>query len=558
MAQLQSRREFLVTGGMTLAGVMVKPAFAVEGPHYDFLFKNAQVLDGSGRPARKADIAVKGDTIAAIDAIPSEQARNAIDVAGLHISPGFIDIHSHSDLTILSHPTADNCVFQGITTEVTGNCGYSAAPVSKKAADREILEKRFGFVPQWDTVSSYFDAVEKLKISVNHAFLIGHGTLRSNIIGSIDRKMTPAELKTTARAVEEGMDQGAFGLSTGLEYAPGIYAPIEEIVELARLVSRRKGLYASHIRNEVDGVLAAIEEAIHIGREAGVRVQVSHLKAIGRPNWWRQKAALDIIEKARAGGVDVMADAYPYTAYATSLTLFLEPWAREGGSDDIKARLKNPKKRERIRSEAHRRVQNDPGGYDLAMILNVDSEIHQTVVGKNLIEIAEMWQVEPVDALLKLLEETGGIGGFIGHGMSPENVEMVLSHPLVMIGSDGASMPLPEAGSPCQAHPRCFGTYPKVLGHYTRERKIMDLPTAVKKMTTMPAARLGLRDRGRIARGMKADLVVFDAATVLDKATFENPCQYSVGIKYVMVNGQLVVENEKHTGRKPGGMLRRV
>jgi N-acyl-D-amino-acid deacylase len=414
-----------------------------------------------------------------------------------------------------------------------------------------------GIKPGWTDVASYFSRLERTGISVNHALLLGQGRLRKNAIGLVDRKLTANELKNVLRAVEEGMDCGAFGVSTGLEYAPGIYTPAEEIASMMQIVAHRDGLYASHLRNEGSGLLEAINEAINVGRETGVRVQISHLKAAGRSNWNKQSAALGLLEKARRLGIDVSADAYPYTAYSTSLSILLDAWVREGGTKAILRRLRSSDARRRIRREVTERVGESPGDFDLIVINSTKSEKNRIAIGKNLVEIGEMWKVEPVDALLRLLEEEETVVDFVGHGMKPENVEMVLSHPLVMIGSDGFSMAPKGKIAESRPHPRSYGTCPRVLGYYVRERKLFDLSTAVKKMTSMPADKLRLRDRGRIARGMKADLVVFDGAEVRDTATFEDPHRYPHGIKHVLVNGSLVVENGKHTGARPGRVLRK-
>jgi N-acyl-D-amino-acid deacylase len=353
------------------------------------------------------------------------------------------------------------------------------------------------------------------------------------------------------------MDQGAFGLSTGLEYTPGRYTPTDEIVAMARVVARRDGLYASHTRNEESALLEAVNEAIEIGRRSGARVEISHLKAAGRPYWTKQRAALDLIEGARSQGVEVLADAYPYTAYSTGLTVLFENWALDGGTPALLGRLRDPEARARIRKETDARVPKEPGGYDLIVISDVRGEKNRAVVGKNLLEIAALWKLEPVDALLQLVEEEEASVGYVGHGMSPENVELVLAHPLVMIGSDGYSMAPEGRAAQTRPHPRSYGAYARVLGHYCRERKLMELPTAVRKMTSMPADQVGIRDRGRLAKGMKADIVIFDAAAVRDEASFDDPQRYAAGIPHVLVNGVAVVEQGRHTGERPGRMLRR-
>jgi len=553
------RRSFLKRFCVGAIGAaMTKRPAVYANPAFDKVIKDATILDGTGRAPQRGDVGITGDTIAAIGDISGERGKTVIQASGLYLCPGFIDIHTHSDGRILACPTADSRVYQGITTEVTGNCGSSVAPLRRADIKDEVEEFReLGISPDWTDVDSYFSKLEQTRISVNHALLLGQGRLRKNAIGLVDRKLTADELKNVLRAVEEGMDCGAFGVSTGLEYAPGIYTPAEEIASMVRVIARRDGLYATHLRNEGPGLLEAINEAVDVGRETGVRVQISHLKAAGRSNWNKQTAALGLLDKARNAGIDLSADAYPYTAYSTSLSILLKAWVREGGTKAILGRLRSRDERRRIRREVFERVGESPGDFDLIVINSTKSERNRMAVGKNLVEIGEMWKVEPVDALLRLLEEEETEVDFVGHGMSAGNVEKVLSHPAVMIGSDGSSMAGKSKAVEARPHPRSYGTCPRVLGYYVRERKLFDLSTAVKKMTSMPAKQLRLTDRGRIAPGMKADLVIFDGAEVMDTATFEQPHQYPHGIKHVLVNGIPVVEDGKHTGAKPGRVLRK-
>lgn len=557
MAGGLGRRRFLEDGGKAALALAALRAPRVEAsPAFDLVIHGGTLLDGTGAPAFAADVGIVGDTIAALGPIPPEQGRRALDARGLQVVPGFIDIHSHSDFSLPAYPAAESRVRQGVTTEITGNCGSSAAPLGPRTEERLSMQEE-GIKPDWTDVAGYCAHIEKTRIAVNQALLLGQGTLREMAIGIVDRPVTPAELAGLLRAVEAGMDQGSFGLSTGLEYTPGRYTPTDEIVAMARVVARQGGLYASHTRNEESALLEAVNEAIEIGRQSGARVEISHLKAAGRPYWSKQRAALDLIEGARRQGVAVLADAYPYTAYSTGLTVLFENWALDGGTPALLSRLRDPEARARIRKEADARVPKEPGGYDLIVISDVRGEKNRGVIGKNLLEIAALWKVEPVDALLRLVEEEEGSVGYIGHGMSPENVELVLAHPLVMIGSDGYSMAPEGRAAKTRPHPRSYGAYARVLGHYCRERKLLDLPTAVRKMTSMPADQVGIRDRGRIAKGMKADLVLFDAAAVKDEATFDDPHRYASGIPHVLVNGVSVVDGGRHTGARPGRMLRR-
>ena len=551
------RRDFLATGATAALGMALLPSRVWARPAFDLVIRGGTVLDGTGGPAFRADLGVVGDAIAALGDIDPDQGSRVLDATGLMVSPGFIDIHTHSDGDILRYPTADSRVMQGVTTEITGNCGGSAAPRVPREGrvPAEEEEEAFEVAREWTDVASYLRLLQDTGISLNHALLLGQGTLREMVAGEEDRELTSEEMATVLSMVEEGMDQGAIGISTGLEYVPGRFTPTEEIVAMARVVARRGGLYASHIRNEESLLLEAVDEAIRIGRETGVRVEISHLKAAGMPNWGKQVAALDLIEGARRAGVEVLADAYPYTAYSTGLTIFMPAWAADGGWDALAGRLADPETRDRIRSELLTRVKQDPGDYDLIVISRVRTDGNQRFVGMNLQEIADTWSVEPVDALLRLLVEEEGSVSYIGFGMSPENVEMVLRHPLVMIGSDGSSMAPTGEAARSRPHPRNYGTFARVLGYYSRERGLFDLPTAVKKMTSMAADQVGIPDRGRIARGMKADMVVFDAATVKDEATFDDPHRFPAGVRHVLVNGEPVVEGGAHTGRRPGRVI---
>ena len=559
MSRSVSRRRFLGRSSAALAGLALGPAARVEAaPAFDLVIRGGGVLDGTGSPSLRADVGITGDTITALGDIAAEQGRRVIDAAGLHVSPGFIDIHTHSDSGVLTYPTADSRVRQGVTTELAGNCGASAAPLAGVGVEERVaFLKEEGLEVGWSDVAQYLVRLEQVGVSVNQGLLVGQGTLRGNAIGPVDRPLSADEMRGVVRALEEGLEHGAFGLSTGLEYVPGQYTPTREIVELARVVARHGGLYASHIRNEEVQVLEAVAEALEIGRRARVRVEISHLKAAGEVNWPKQSAALDLIESARADGIAVLADAYPYTAYSTGLLILTESWAREGGTGAILGRLGESETRTRIRREVEANVAQDPGSWDRIVISSVKRAPNRGLVGLSMVEIAEGWGVEPSEAYARLLEEEDASVGFVGHAMSGANVDRVLGHPLVMVGSDGASMAPTGRAAEARPHPRSYGTFARVLGLYTRERGVFDLPTAVRKMTSMPADQIGLADRGRVARGKKADLVVFDAATVEDTATFEDPHRYPVGIHHVLVNGVSVVQDGTHTGARPGRALRR-
>ncbi len=529
------RRTFLAVAGSSVAACALPRTKHL--PAFDCLIRGGRVLDGTGGPERLVDVGLLGDTIAALGKIDPEQARSVIDARGLCLAPGFIDIHTHSDGDIFDYPDDESRVYQGVTTEVTGNCGGSAAPGER-----------------WSDVKAYFRALETHGVATNQVLLLGQGTLRRAVAGLENRPLAPDELARVLRMLEEGLEQGALGLSSGLEYTPGRYTSTEELIALAKVVGRRGKLYASHIRNEEAGLLESIAEALAIGRESGARVEISHLKAAGRPNWAKQGAAIEAIEQARAAGLDVLADGYPYTAYSTGLTIFLSDETRVGGADAILARLADRAQRDRIRAELGPRIASDPGGYELIVITSTESA-DKSVVGQDLASIAKARGVEGAEALLQLLEEGRTGISFIGHAMSEENVVRVLTHPLVMVGSDGYAMAPRGKALEKKPHPRSYGTFARVLQKYVREERVLDLPTAVYKMSGMPAAQLRLSDRGRIAQGLKADLVAFDAEHLKDESSFEDPQHLASGFVHVLVNGVAVIADGRTTGARPGRAL---
>lgn len=546
------RRQFL-TGASLFAAACATGSVPRRVDRSDLLLRHGTVFVGDGTPGFVGDVAITNDRIVWIGDCRGMTAATVLDVDGLCVAPGFVDIHTHSDRSIFRHPGAESRVYQGVTTEVTGNCGGSAAPrdpLPTTAADPDD-----GPAP-WSDVASYGEAWARQGIALNQALLVGHGTLRRSVLGDVDRPANEAELAAMGRRLDLALTQGAIGMSTGLEYVPGIYAPSSEITVLARIVARHGGLYASHMRSEEERLLTAIDEVLAVGRDTGVRVQVSHLKACGRGNWGKLDAAIQRLERARAEGIDVMADAYPYTAYSTTLTILLEPWSREGGDDALMQRLNDPAARARMLAELPAHVAADPGGFELVVIANVDHPPHQDCVGKDLATIAAVWKVSPAEACLRLLDGSRGNVSYIGHGMADAGVERVLQHPLVMIGSDGSSQ-APVGRQLSRPHPRSYGTFPRVLGTYCRDRALFDLPTALAKMTSMPAARARLADRGSLRVGNAADLVVFDAATIADRATYQEPQRYPVGMPHVLVNGRFVVRDGVATALRPGRFLRR-
>jgi len=514
----------------------------------NIIIRNVDILDGAGAPAFRADIGLEGDRIAEIGDLSAATGDTTIDGTGLTAAPGFIDIHSHSDFTLPINPRAESKVRQGVTTKVTGQCGDSTAPLNP--AMRELARAAWPYMSwDWTGFGEYLDHLRQQGLGVNVVPLVGHSAIRSVAMGLNDRAPSADEMAAMKRLIAQAMDEGAWGISTGLIYPPGLYATTGELIELARVVARRGGFYSSHIRGEGSRLLQAIAEAIEIGERAGLPVQIAHLKASKPKNWPLLPQALKLIDDARARGLDVAADRYPYTASSTGLSAMLPPWAHDGGRTALLERLRSPDARRRILADARARQ------WDKVLVAHSPNWVE--IEGLTVAEIAEQRGAAPYETVLDILLETEARVSIIHFGMKEENLRAVLCHPAVMIGSDASARapqgPLGE-GKP---HPRGYGAFPRVLGKYAREEGVLSLPEAVRKMSGLPAERLGLADRGRLAQGMKADVALFHPDTVRDKATYTEPHQYPIGIEYVFVNGQVVVGPKGHTGALPGQILRR-
>ena len=526
----------------------------------DLKIEGAQVVDGTGAAGGRADVGIRDDVVVAVGDLSRETAGSTLRAAGRVVAPGFIDMHSHSDWRLWENRRAESKIRQGVTTEVVGNCGFSPAPASA-----EFLQELQGFalyVPkgmdfQWRSVGEYLKAFDAEGTAVNVVQLVGHGTLRIAAMGFARRAPDRNELGRMQRLMADAMEEGAWGLSTGLIYAPGSYAATEEIVDIARVVARHRGFYASHIRGEGATLLDAVREAIRVGREGELPVQVSHIKAAGRPNWGRVADALALIDGARGEGLDVMADVYPYTASSTTLRTLLPDWALEDGVEAMLERLGKPEVRERIRRELEAPATGqsllDRVGWDNVMIASCARR--KDAEGKRLSEVGTARGLDPLEAAIELIVDEAGKGYVILFQLDESDLRRALAHPAVMIGSDGSSLAPYGALGTGKPHPRSYGTFPRVLGEYAREQRLLGLPEAVHKMTGLPARRLGLRDRGVIRAGAKADLVVFDPKRVADQATYEEPHEYPVGIEHVIVNGRIVIKDGEHTGSLPGKLL---
>jgi len=549
------RREFLYRGAILGAAGVQAPALRLSRlGAADTVLRGATVFDGLGAPGRVLDVAITGDRITQVGAnLPA--GSEEIDLRGLALAPGFVDLHSHADLNLLIEPRAESRIRQGVTTEVTGQDGSSILYTDvAEARQNAIWQERYGIPFDFRDIGGFLDRVSRTRPAVNVASMVGHGTVRGAVIGGADRPATPAEINLMRSIVRDALSQGAVGLSSGLEYTPGAFADREELIALAEVLQGTGLPYASHMRNEDDSLLGSVEEAIDVGRRAQVPVQISHLKAQGRRNYWKAEIALEMIEAAASDGVDVHFDRYPYIAYATGLTNLFPAWSREGGSTALFRRLGDPTEGARIREAAIDKVAL-LGDWNSVQITSAGAET-AWARGRRMGELAEERGVDPLALAIDLLRANDGSVGMVGFGMSEENTARFLAHPRSMIASDGGAFapygPL-SSGSP---HPRGYGTFPRVLGLYVRNRGDLGLAEAIRKMTSAPARKVRLTDRGVIRAGAYADLVAFDPGAVMDAATFADPHQYPVGIPHVIVNGVVTLRDGEHTGDRAGRGVR--
>jgi N-acyl-D-amino-acid deacylase len=530
---------------------------------WSLLIKNGSLIDGTGAAARPGDVALEGDRIAAIGPGLRGEAARTIDAAGHVVAPGFIDAHSHSDLFYFACPSAESKVRQGVTTEVVGMCSFSQAPL--RPGQEDVVRGWAGGIGaaldlRWETFAQYLDALASIRPAVNVAHLVGHGALRIAAMGFENRPAGTDDLRAMERLLGEAMDAGAFGFSTGLVYAPSAYSNTEELIALARGMRGRNGLYFSHIRGESSMLLDSIAEAIRIGEEGGVGVQVSHVKASGKENWPKIDAALRMIEDGKTRGVDVLGDVYPYNAGSTKLDNLMPAWAHDGGIAKLLERLADRGMRRKITDEClidgERWGTVSQGGVGFDQIF-IASCKRREVEGLNLAQLARQTGRPPAEALMDLLLEQQCTVGMVSFSQSIENVAKVIAHPSLMIGSDSIPLFEGEAHRPGKPHPRTYGTFPRVLGEYARDRGLISMETAVHKMTGMAAERLRLRDRGVLREGFAADVTVFDPRTVKDESTFPDPHRYPTGIPFVIVNGAVVVDQGRMSSARAGRIIRR-
>jgi dihydroorotase/N-acyl-D-amino-acid deacylase len=552
-----------VLGSLGLLAVAARRGGArAAAPEYDLVIANGRLLDGTGAPAVRADLGIRGDRVAAVGDLAAARAGRRLEASGLVVAPGFIDMLGQSEMELLVDGRAESKVRQGVTTEVTGE-GESVAPVvPQQVAEMKPWLDKHGLKVDWTDFDGYFRRLEAARPALNLGTYVGAAQVRRAVLGAADVRPTPAQLARMEAEVDAAMRQGAFGLSSSLIYAPGVYARTDELVALARVAARHGGLYATHIRDEGEGIMAALEEAFTIGRQAGIRVEIWHLKVAGRRNWGRMGQVVEAIEAARAGGLDVAANVYPYTASANSLSSTLPAWVHEGGVDAMIARFHDPAQRERILREVREGADGNggwksrpPGDIMITSVLNPGLERWS---GRRLTEVAQAMGTTPEEALLRLVEADRASTSVVRFSMNEDDLQAALRRPWVSVGADSGAAATDGPLARERRHPRAFGSMARVLGRYSRDLGLFPLEEAVRRMTSLPAQRVGLADRGLLKPGFMADVVVFDPARVRDRATYEQSAQYAEGVEHVVVNGRVVLEKGSMTGERPGRALRHV
>jgi len=521
---------FLAIALAGFSALLANSASAQEQSH-DLIIRGGRIVDGTGNPWFMADIAIDGERISMIGDLSNAIASREIDASGLVVSPGFIDPHTHALQGIFDVPTAESALLQGVTTLTEGNDGSSPLPID-----------------------THLSEIESAQISPNWGVFVGQGSIRSAVMGDVDREPIEAEMQTMREMVATAMKQGALGISTGLFYVPGSFSTTEEVISLSEVAADYNGIYISHMREEAAQLLDSVAETIRIGEEAGLPVQITHHKVIGKENWGASVQSLEMVDAARARGVDVTIDQYPYTASQTGINALLPQWAQEGGREAMLERLQSQETRPTIKAAIVDKILFDRGGGDPKNVFISANSWDRTMEGKNLADITldrgmQATAENAADTVIDIVQRGGARAVF--HAINSEDVDRIMRHPAAAIGSDGPLSVFGE-GAP---HPRQYGTFARVLGYYVRERGVISLEEAVRKMSSMTAQRLSIRDRGLLSQSYYADIAIFDADEISDLATFENPHQYAVGMKYVLVNGELVVEDGRHTGARPGKII---
>jgi dihydroorotase/N-acyl-D-amino-acid deacylase len=547
------------------ATAMVGIALAAAGcgaPRYDVVLRHGWIVDGTGNPALRGDVAIAGDRVVAVGQVPAGPARREIDVTGLVVAPGFIDMLGQSETNVLADGRAFSKVTDGITTEITGE-GNSVAPQTDATiANGRDQYRALGITVDWRDLNGYFKRLESAGSAVNIATFVGATQVRQVVLGDANRAPTPAELERMTALVDTAMRQGALGVSTALVYAPAFYAATDELVALAKVAHRYGGIYASHIRDEGARMNQALDEVFRIAREADIPAEIWHLKRAGHDNWGDMPRVLGRIDSARAAGLDITADQYPYNASFTDLKASIPQWAHEGGDSAMIARLEDRAQRAKIRAD----IVNPPGGIESfyrgaggaegVLVASVLADSLKALEGKTIAQIASLWRADPIDALMDLIIKDHGNTGAIYFSMNEADVVSGMRQWWVGVNTDYGGVAPDGPLSHSKVHPRSYGSFARILGRYVREQHVMPLEFAIRKMTSLAAHRVGLKDRGLVLPGFAADITVFDPNTIMDQATFERPHQASVGVKYVFVNGVAVLDDGKMTAARPGRGLR--
>jgi len=564
MGKKMNRRKFLKKTGQAaliagFGGCNLLLKGCTKGQDFDLVIKEGAILDGMGNGKRTEDIGIKGELIEYIGKIPVSRGKSVIDAQGLTVTPGFIDAHDHSDVGLLVNPKAESHIHQGITTVVSGNCGSSPFPVPDALYEkrRQELKNIYDIELSWRDIEGFLSEIEKRGTALNYSTFLGHGALRGAVVGFNDEAPGEEGIRRMQSLIKQNIRSGALGLSSGLEYAPGSYAETSELISLCKAAGECGGLYATHMRDEGDYLLESLDEAITIAREAGVLLQISHLKCAYPRNWGKLDKALEKIEQAKNQGVDVFCDRYPYTAGATGLSSFNFPlWAHQGTTDDFIKRLKDPSLGPRFREHLKAREEK-LGSWDKVLISGVVTEKNRPFEGKSILECMKLTGKDAFQFMRDLLIEERDQVGMVLFMMNEENLKRILSHHLVGVGCDSSVMAPYGKLSGGKPHPRGYGSFPRVLGKYIREERIAPLPDMIKKLTSLPAKRFGFKKRGCLEKGYYADIVLFDKKTVKDMATYDDPHRYPEGIEFVIVNGEVVINRGEHTGRLPGKILKK-
>jgi len=540
------------------AAVQAAPA----EPPFDLIIANGHVIDGTGSPWYSADVGIRAGRIAAIGKLGGAHAKRRIDAAGKIVAPGFIDMLGQSEFSILVDPRLPSKIYQGITTEITGE-GTSPAPMLGHAkAEAQASLEHYGLKADWQSLGEYFARLERQGIGINLASYVGATTVREVVIGGDNRAPTAEELSRMRSLVREAMEQGAVGVSTSLEYAPAPYAGTEELIALASEAAPYGGIYATHMRSEGDGMVAALDETFRIAREAHIPVEIWHLKVAGKKNWGHMPDVIKRIDAARAGGLDITADTYAYTAWFNDMSAFVPPWAHDGGTEKMIERLKDPATRARVHkdietpSDAWDNEWDEVAGPESILIGVVKNPALRSLQGQTLAAIAKSRGKDPIETLLDILVEDNGFTGCAVFGMQEDDVALALVQPWVSVNNDSSGTSPEGLLGQEHPHPRAYGTFPRILRKYVREEHRLSLEDAIRKFSALPAQRMRLADRGVLKRGLWADVVVFDPAIIADRSTFSSPNELAVGMQWVLVNGVPVIADGQMTGARPGQVLR--